>query len=319
MRMTSIRSETPPTPTVLVVGATGWLGRQVTDEVAAAGGRARVGLRNGTAHPQAAELQSIDGVEVVELDLTQPDTLPAAVEGTDVVVSVIQGGPDLLVDGQAALARAAYAAGVRRFFPSDFAVDFTQIPAADHLFFAWRRQAQEAIAATGMAQTNTYNGAFAEMLLPQPMFVLTDWRNAEINYWGSPDQVYDFTATADVARYVAAAALDPEAPDGPFRLAGGSESPAGLAAAAEQVAGRAFRLTQLGTLDELTDEIDRQQAKSPQDPNDWVGLQYFRSMASGAGQLRHLDNARYPQIHPTGVPEFLAQHQSGSRGAESNR
>lgn len=295
--------------TVLVAGATGWLGRKITREIAAAGSRTRVGLRNGTSHPDAAEFGSITGVEVVELDLTRPGTLPAAVEGVDVVVSAVQGGPDLLVDGQGALAQAAQAAGVRRIFPSDFAVDFTQIPDEEHLFFSWRRQGQEAIAATGLPQTNTYNGAFAEMLLPQPMLVLISWDDAEVNYWGSPDQIYDFTATDDVARYVAAAVTDPQAPDGPLRVAGGSHSPAGLADVAAQVSGQEFTLNQIGTSDDLDNEIDRRQAEAPDDPYAWVGLQYFRSMASGAGQLHHLHNDRYPHIDPAGVEEVLAKHQ----------
>lgn len=168
--------------TVLIAGATGWLGGKIAREVAATGSRTRIGLRRGTAHPDATTLKTTLGADIVELDLTNPETLPGAVDGVDVVISAIQGGPELLIDGQAALARAAYEAGVRRIFPSDFGVDFTQIPEKDHLFFAWRSQGQEAIAATGLAQTNTYNGAFAEMLLPNPFLNFVDWDKATVNF-----------------------------------------------------------------------------------------------------------------------------------------
>lgn len=296
-------------PTVLIAGATGWLGAKIAREVAASGSRARIGLRGGTTHPEAANLSTVLGADIVELDLTKPETLPGAVDGVDVVISVIQGGPELLIDGQAALARAAYGAGVRRIFPSDFGVDFTQIPDMDHLFFAWRSQGQEAIAATGLAQTNTYNGAFAEMLLPNPFLPLIDWEKAVVPFWGSPEQIYDFTATDDVARYVAAAANDLDLGDRPLRVAGFSHSAETLAEIATDVTGKDFTVHQLGTTEELIDTINARQSEAPDDPTRWVGLQYVRSMTTGAGRLHDLDNDRYPHINPIGAQEFLTQHQ----------
>ena len=298
-----------PSTTVLIAGATGWLGRKVARELGAAGASLRIGLRHGPAHRDAADLKTIVGAEVVELDLTRPETIPRAVEGVDVIVSAVQGGPEILVDGQEALARAGQAAGVRRIFPSDFAVDFTTIPPEEHLFFAWRRQGQDAIAAIGLPQTNVYNGAFAEVLLPHSTFVLIDWADNEINYWGSAEQMYDFTANDDVARFVAAAATDPQVPDGPLRVAGDSCSPAALADILTRVTGRRFTLNALGTLDDLNDEIALRQSGSPEDPHPWIGMQYLRAMASGSGRLRKLDNGRYPHVAPIGVEAYLARQE----------
>ena len=294
--------------TTLVAGAAGNVGRLITSEVARTGARTRAGLRGGSAHKLAGELLRIDGVEIVDLDLTRPDTLHRALEGVDVVVSAVQGGPDILIDGQVALASAALVAGAKRIFPSDFAVDFSAIPPKDHLFFSWRRLGQQAIAATGLAQTNTYNGAFAEVLLPHSGFDLLNQEDSRVHYWGSSTQAYDFTATADVARFVAAATQDPNAPEGPLRVAGDARTPAQIADIATRISGREFLPMPLGTLDELSNEIDRRHEKDPQDPMAWVGLQYVRSMASGAGKLNDTHNHLYPTVVPKTVEEFLRSH-----------
>ena len=66
---------------ILVVGATGHIGRPVLDQLAATGARVRVLNRR---RPPAVPA----GVEVVAGDLTQPDTLDAALDGIDAVFLV---------------------------------------------------------------------------------------------------------------------------------------------------------------------------------------------------------------------------------------
>ncbi|MBB4929746.1 uncharacterized protein YbjT (DUF2867 family) [Lipingzhangella halophila] len=88
--------------TVLVTGATGNVGRLVTDRLLAAGVRVRAMTRT----PAAARLPG--GVEVVRGDLTAPDTLPPALDGVERVFLFPEPSTaDAVVD------RAA-ASGVRR-------------------------------------------------------------------------------------------------------------------------------------------------------------------------------------------------------------
>ena len=189
-----------------------------------------------------------------------------------------------------------------------FAVDFTTIPVEDHLFLGWRKLGQEAIAETGLAQTNTYNGAFTEMLR-QPFFGLVDWKNARVTHWGAADQPYDFASTDDTAAYVAAAAVSDATIDGPFRIASDTKTPAEIATIIGAVAGRPFDLVQLGDVSTLRAKIDELRAASPENPYAWVGLQYHLAMASGAGKLADLANDSFPSIAPVGVEAFLKQSQ----------
>ena len=70
--------------TVLVVGATGSIGRHVVAEAVAAGHRVRALVRD----PLKAE-QVLAGAEIVVGDVTRPETLATAVEGIDAVVQTL--------------------------------------------------------------------------------------------------------------------------------------------------------------------------------------------------------------------------------------
>lgn len=292
----------------LVAGGSGWLGQKIASAILDAGGDVRLMLRDGIDHPKAKDLAALvdRGARLVPGDVTEPGSLSAAIEGASVIVSALQGGPEIIIDGQRNLAEAGKSAGVERIFPSDFAVDFTTIPVEDHLYLGWRKLGHAAIAETGLAQTNTYNGAFTEMLR-QPFFGLVDWENARVTHWGAADQPYDFTTTDDTARYVAAAALSDTPIDGPFRIAGDTRTPDEIAAIAGGVAGRKFELSELGDVAALRGKIADLRGASPDDPRGWVGLQYHLAMASGAGKLTNPQNGRFPDIEPIGVGAFLSQ------------
>jgi nucleoside-diphosphate-sugar epimerase len=296
------------TSVVAIAGAGGWLGQKIAAAVLDAGGVPRLLLRGGEHHPKAAQLSGLvgRGALIVPADVSDPASLGAALAGAEVIVSALQGGPDTIIDGQRALALAGKAAGVARIFPSDFAVDFSAIPVEDHLFLGWRKLAQAAIADTGLPQTNTYIGAFTEMLR-QPFFGLIDWDRAVVTHWGDADQPYDFTTTDDTAHVVVAAALGEGPPDRLLRFAGDTRSPAEIAAIAGRVTGRPFDLRSLGDVGTLRDRIAAQRMAAPDTPHAWVGLQYHLAMASGAGKLTQVHNENFPEVVPTSVERFLSE------------
>lgn len=296
------------TKAVLIAGATGMMGRKIAEAALVRGGATRLMVRGGEDHPKADSLRPMlaRGAEIVDADVARPETLVAAVRGVGVIVSALQGGPDVIIKGQRALAEAGKAAGVRRIFPSDFSVDFRELAPEEHVWLAIRKQGDIAIAEVGLPQTNTFNGAFSEMLM-EPFLGLIDWDRDAVAYWGDADQDYDFTTTDDTAAYVAAAALDDDAPEGAFEIVGDVASPRKLAQIVTQVTRRTFSLDRLGDLVELDAEIARRQAAAPDDPFQWAGLQYSRAMANGRGKIHGRMNARYPEIVPEGVAGFLTR------------
>ena len=121
------------TTTVLVAGGTGMLGNQIATHLL---DQSDVDVRlllRAAVPPDPVKAQAIEtlvnrGAGVVLGDVNDPPSLEAATAGVDVVVSALKGGPDIILDGQIALAQAAAGHGVRRFLPSDFAIDLFAAP-----------------------------------------------------------------------------------------------------------------------------------------------------------------------------------------------
>ncbi len=132
---------------LLVTGATGFIGSEVTRQLCAMGLRPRVMIRRPT---RARFLDGLD-VEAVHGDLTVPDTLRSAVEGCDGVIHL--GGRAVFeparalaptfIGGTRALAEAAAAVGARRFVfgssllvhgpsPEPVVADTTAAPVIDY-------------------------------------------------------------------------------------------------------------------------------------------------------------------------------------------
>ena len=76
--------------TVLVTGASGWLGRQIAAALLARRANVRLMLRAGVMHPRAGELASLTraGADIVEADVSVPDSLSVAVDSVGVIGSV---------------------------------------------------------------------------------------------------------------------------------------------------------------------------------------------------------------------------------------
>lgn len=106
---------------VLVVGATGFVGSQVAQALCARGHQTRVLVRGGRAHPRGSQFEG--RVDVVDGDLTRPETLASACTGIEAVVCTASSMPQchenglLRVDhdGVASLIQVAEKAGAKKF------------------------------------------------------------------------------------------------------------------------------------------------------------------------------------------------------------
>ena len=157
------------------------------------------------------------GAETVEGDLVDRNSLDRATQGIDVIVSAVQGGPDVIIDGQIALAEVGKRNGVRRIHPSDYALDLFKAMPGEHMMFDLRRQADEKIAATGIEHVHILQGGFMEMFKPGAGVIGND---GVVSFWGDSTRPIDTTSVEDTARMVARVALDRGVESGKFAFAG---------------------------------------------------------------------------------------------------
>jgi uncharacterized protein YbjT (DUF2867 family) len=246
------------------------------------------------------------GATLLEVDYTDPAALRNACTGSACVVSALNGLEPVMIGLQGRLLDAAVAAGVPRFIPSDYSLDFTKTRPGDNRNLDVRRMFMAQIDAAPIRATSVLNGAFADLLTGQAPIVLH--KQCKILYWGSADQPFDFTTKDDVAEYVAEVAQDERAPRF-LRIAGTTVSPRQLAAIMTDLTGKPFGLWRAGGLGLLSMVIGVARAVTPRSDDVfpvWQGMQYLRDMSSGRGALAPLDNDRYGPRTWTTARDILA-------------
>ncbi|OGX84471.1 NmrA family protein [Hymenobacter lapidarius] len=288
-----------------MAGATGDLGFRIAQALLRRGAVVRALVRPGSIKPEVAQLRGL-GAEVVDVDFNSVIALTQACSGAACVVSALSGLRDVIVDGQKRLLDAAVVAGVPRFIPSDYSIDYTKLPNGSNRNLDLRREFNQRLDHAPIQATSVLNGMFTDLLTGQAPVVLFGLKR--VMYYGSADQPMDFTTTANTAEFTAAAALDPTAPRY-LRVAGEVASVRGLQQAASQATGEPFKLLRVGPVSVLGGLIKVTRALMPTTDEvfpPWQGMQYLHNMFMGLPKLVPLDNARYPDIRWTSVREVLA-------------
>jgi len=289
----------------VVAGAAGDLGHRIALALLARGARVRALVRPGNTKPNVATLRE-QGAAIVEVDFNDAASLTRACAGAACVVSALSGLRPVIIDAQTHLLDAAVAAGVPRFIPSDFSIDFTKLPAGSNRNLDLRREFGRHLDQVPIQATSILNGMFMDLLTGQAPLVL--FKLKRILYWGSADQPLDFTTIANTAEYTAAAALDSTTPRY-LRVAGEVATVRDLQTAASAATGQRFGLLRAGGLWvlKLMIKITRRLVPAPKEVfPPWQGMQYLHNMFTGLPKFESLDNSRYPDIKWTKVREVLA-------------
>jgi len=228
---------------ILVVGATGLLGREICRILRERGAPLRALARSGS--DKRAELTAL-GVELATGDLKDPASLRSACKGIDVVITTAtavshRAAGDSLdtVDrkGNLALLEAARSAGVRRFVYVSVSPTFP----ANCALIRNKRLVEREIRGSGLEWVILQPPAFQEIWLSPIMG--WDFPGGKGQVFGSGKRPVAFVAIRDVAVVAAEAALrkDFGNRDIPF---GGPEAlaPNAVARIAEDAAGRPFQI-----------------------------------------------------------------------------
>jgi nucleoside-diphosphate-sugar epimerase len=289
---------------ILLAGATGRLGGKIAAALLKHGASVRAVVRNSTDTEKIDALKKL-GVEVVMVSVWDKKSLLSACQGIDCVVSALSGLHDVIIDAQTALLDAAVAAGVSRFIPSDYALDFTRFRDGENRNLDLRRTFHTYLDRQPIRATSIFNGAFMEMLTDEMPLVLLKQRR--ILCWGSPDKRYDFTHTLNIAEFTALAALDNDTPRYLY-IAGEQITPRGILDMMAQLTGQPFKLFRpggqglLGFVIRVAKLFGGQKELYPA----WQGMQYMHNMIDTRLHMDAKDRERYPGIKWISVREVLA-------------
>jgi nucleoside-diphosphate-sugar epimerase len=300
---------------IALAGATGDLGGRIARAILERGGSVRAIVRHNS-DPDKVEALRKRGATIAEVDFVDIPELTKACQGASCVVSVLSGLRDVMVETQTLLLDAAVKAGVARFIPSDYSIDFTKLPPGTNRNLDLRREFHEHLDKAPIAATSVLNGMFTHLLTGEAPVVLIKLKR--VVYWGDADQLLDFTAMDDSAAFTAAAALDSSTPRF-LRIAGDQISARGLADVASEVTRHKFKLFRAGSLKRYETLIKLARWVFPQKGAlypAWQGMQYMHNMYSGLVKLEPLDNERYPGMRWTTVKDVLAAHLSAPSAVE---
>jgi uncharacterized protein YbjT (DUF2867 family) len=292
--------------TVLVVGATGMLGARIAHHLLQdQASSVRVLVRRSTDGNKRSAVDALlrAGAEVVEGDLAIPASLERATQGVDVVVSAVQGGPDIIVDGQLALAEAAKRNGVRRILPSDFGLDLFKATPGEHAAFNWRASVDEKISSLGLEHIHMLQGGFMDLFGPGSPLV--NYEKRTVHFWGDGKRPIEVTSVEDTARMTARVALDRSVPSGKFAFAGDRISFQEVADEAERLTGHSFTRHSLGSENEL------RAAMAKAEPGETIMLAYQLYMLNGQTSLEDIKNDHYPDLRMLSFADFLRQRLDG--------
>jgi uncharacterized protein YbjT (DUF2867 family) len=248
---------------VLVVGATGFLGGEVVRLLRESGRSVRALVRADAAADRRDALTQIGGVELVAGDLKDPDSLQAACDGVDAIVSTAtstrsrrEGDYIETVDGrgQLSLVEAAESRGVQRFVFVSFAPGPVRYGLA---------RAKEAVEKRLQASRLDY-------VILQPTYFTEAWLGPALGFdpakgnltiWGDGNARVSWISLHDVARFAVAASERPEFKKLTLKLGGPDAlSPLEVLAIFRELGAAAPTINHVG-LDDLDEQ--RRLAKDP--------------------------------------------------------
>jgi len=291
---------------ILIAGATGNLGLRIANALASSDVTVRALVRSNSNADKITSLEKL-GVEICKVDNWSIDEIKSHCIGVSCVVSVLAGLRDVVIDSQKVLLDAAIAAGVPRFIPSDYSLDFTNFSNGENRNLDLRREFHSYLDKCPIAATSIFNGAFMELLLDEmPMIV---FNKKLVIYWGNGDYKWGFTTMDNTAAYTANVAIDDNSPRY-LRIAGDMIAPREVRNVISEITGSKYKLIRIGGQGLLGLFIKMARLFSPSEKElypAWQGMQYMHNMIDKRSNIVELNNNRYSNIKWTSVKKLLQE------------
>ena len=205
----------------LVVGATGLVGQQIALGLRRRGRAVRGLVRGGARHEKAAPLLAA-GIEIVDADLTKPESLPAACAGVETLLSTATSMPHgkddglgrVDHDGVLALIESAEHAGVQHFVYTSYSGNIRE----DSPLEIAKRDCEKRLLASRMRATILRPSYFMEMWLSPALGF--DPVGGRARIYGPGDAKVSYISFRDVVAFALAVAANPSHPSAILEMGG---------------------------------------------------------------------------------------------------
>jgi nucleoside-diphosphate-sugar epimerase len=244
--------------------------------------------------------------------------LEAAVAGVDAIIVAYMGLPELQIEGQLLLLRAAERAGVRIFHTATWTYDFRKTAFLEHEsydpFVAFQRIVE---LTSPIKPLYMLTGVLAEVLFsvdgradfsPKSGGVFDPVEKC-FEYYGTGNEKYQWTTEEDAAKFTIELIMSEEARSGNggfFSAWSGEHSVVEIAQVYEKLHGKAICLKNMGTVEDLEKKAlaDRAQA-TPAGFWGYIGAFYQLFTINRRWVLT--DENLFPNVERTSLEEFLTQ------------
>jgi hypothetical protein len=292
---------------IVIAGGTGHLGSKITKALLAKGAEVRVLVRASSDVNKINQLEQL-GAKIISLDMTKESEVAAACKGATCFISALAGLENVVIDAQKTLLDAAISAGVPRFIPSDYSLDFTKFKDGENRNLNLRRRFHTYLDAADIEATSIFNGALMEMLTNEIPMIIFDKKL--VLYWGNSKHKMGFTTVDNTASYTANVALEESTPRY-LRIAGDQISPKEIKQVMDDITEQKYRLIRTGGLGMLGFIIKISKTFAPGKTDlypAWQGMQYVRNMMDKRSAIDSTDNYRYNDMKWTSVKDLLKKH-----------
>lgn len=292
--------------TIAIVGATGNLGGKIVNALLANGAEVTAIVRLTTSQNKIIDLEQ-KGVKVFKVDTSNKLEIAKHCIGAHCVVSALAGLNETILDAQKIVLDAAVEAKVKRFIPSDYSIDFTNLQIGQNRNLDLRREFHQYLKNSPIQATSIFNGAFMGLLTTDMPLIL--FKINRILCWGNPNQIMEFTTMDNVAEFTAQAAIDDNTPQY-LRIAGDKLSCNDFVKLLTSLTTKKYKLLKPGGISFLNGVIKLTKFLLPSKQElypAWQGMQYMRDMMEGRIVFKKYDNDRYPNVKWTAVDDFLME------------
>jgi nucleoside-diphosphate-sugar epimerase len=290
---------------IVIAGATGNIGSKTVKNLLTKEVQIHALVRNQTDKNKKDNLSNA-GVTIHELDMQNLTAVANACAGADCVLSMLSGLQDVIIDAQKVLLDGAVAAGVPRFIPSDFSIDFRNLVLGKNRNLDLRKRFYEYVNRQPIKATSIFNGALMDLLKTDMPLILTKYKR--ILCWGDINQKMEFTHSDDIAAFTANVCLDDNSPRHLF-IAGDVLSCNDFTEIMTEITGEEYKILKPGGIGLLNTLISATKFFSPGKEKvypAWQGMQYMRDMMEGRIDLQPVyANQRYNGGKFISVKEFL--------------